>query len=116
MRSKRGVSGGQPGKEVPDKPPSPKLSPGLNRFLGCCVIIILIVFALWLCVNVIAAIIGLLTGHLYLMGRGGDLTLHGPWARIVSAMILLFFGWVAYRIWKPKKRNEGSGWLPPPSR
>lgn len=109
-------SGGQPLAELPGKPPVPKMSPGLNRLLGCGVIAIIIIFALWVIVNFISAIIGLMTGNLYLIGRGGELVLHGRWARIVSALILLFFGWIAFRICKPKKRDQGSGWLPPPSR
>ena len=109
-------SEGQPLAELPGKPPVPQMSPGLNRFLGCGVIAIVIIFALWVVINFISAIVGLVTGNLYLIGRGGELVLHGRWARIVSALILLFFGWIAFRIWKPKDRNRGSGWLPPPSR
>jgi hypothetical protein len=109
-------SEGQLGQAVPAGPPIPKPLPGPNRFLGRCVMILVLIFALYFCVTAIAAIIGLLTGNLYLMGRGGDLTIHGRWARILSAIILLFFGWIAFQIWKPKKRNRGSGWLPPPSR
>jgi hypothetical protein len=109
-------SEGQTVVELPGKPQIPKMSPALHQLLGCSVIGILLVFALWFCWNLIAAIIGLVTGNLDLPGRGGDLVLHGLWARIVSALILLLFGWIAFRIWKPKKRNRGSGWLPPPSR
>jgi hypothetical protein len=107
-------SEGQPEMALTDKPPVPKMSPGLHRMLGCGVMAIVIIFALWVCWNVIAAVIGLVTGNLDLPGRGGELVLHGRWARIVSALILLFFGWIAFRIWKPKKRNGGSEWLPPP--
>lgn len=111
-------SGSQPLAELPGKPQAPKMSPGLNRLLGCGVLAIVIIFALWVCVNVIAAMIGLVTGNLDLPGgrSGGDLVLHGKLARVVSALILLVFGWIAFRIWKPKKRNRRSEWLPPPSR
>jgi len=109
-------SEGQPVPERPGKPQVPKMSPTLNHLLGCGLIVVVLILALWFCWIVIAAIIGLVTGNLYLGGRGGDTDLHGWWARIVSALILLFFGWMAYRMWKPKRRDRGSEWLPPPSR
>jgi hypothetical protein len=107
-------SEGQPAAELPGKPPVPKMSPALNHLLGCGLIVLLIIIALWACWNFIAAMIGLVTGNLDLPGRGGDLVLHGLWARIVSALILLLLGWIAFRILKPKSRDRGSGWLPPP--
>jgi hypothetical protein len=109
-------SEGQPRKAGESGPPTPKPMPSQNRLLGCGIIVIVLIFALYFCVTTICAVIGLITGNLYLTGRGGDITIHGGWARIVSAAILLFFGWIGFRIWKPKDRNRGSGWLPPPSR
>ena len=42
--------------------------------------------------------IGLLTGSLYIPGRGsGRLTIHGIWARIISAMILII---ATFAVWK----------------
>jgi hypothetical protein len=32
----------------------------------------------------------------------------------LSAIILMLYGWVAYRMWRQKSRKRGSGWLPPP--
>jgi hypothetical protein len=101
---------GQAGEAVPAGPPMAKPSPGPNLFMGC----VLLFVVLGVCVYAIAALVGLLTGNLYIPGRGsGGTVVHGMWARILSAIILLFLGWIALRIWKPKRRN-GSGWLPPP--
>ena len=47
-------------------------------------------FATWL-------VVGLLTGHLFLLGRG-SLTIHGIWARILSGLILMFGAFIAWRI------------------
>ncbi len=82
-----------------------------ERFFIICAVAFLVIL---ICAYTIAAIVGLLTGSLYIPGRGsGDVTIHGTWARILSAAMLLLFGWIALRIWKPKNRNRGSGWLPP---
>jgi hypothetical protein len=85
---------------------------GERLFMGCIAISLLVIAGVY----GIVALIGLLTGSLYIPANNGGETIHGRWARVLSAIILLFFGWIAYRIWKPKKRNRGSGWLPPPSR
>jgi hypothetical protein len=54
----------------------------------------------------ITAIIGLLTGHLYLIGRRGT-TVHGLWARIISGITLLIFVIIALRMVKMRKaRNQ----------
>jgi hypothetical protein len=103
------------GQEVQAGPPVPKPLPGPNRLLGCGVIALVLIFVLWFIVNFIAAIVGLVTGNLDLPGGRGDITAHGPWARIVSALILFGFSWIAYQIWKPIKRNRGSGSSSPPS-
>jgi hypothetical protein len=104
-------SEGQPDRAVPAAPRIPKPSRGADFFVVC-VIFFLTVF---ICVYTISAIVGLLTGNLYLAARGGGGgMIHGLGARILSATILVLFGWIAFRIWKPKRRNRGSGWLPPP--
>jgi len=66
-------------------------------FNGCLVFIV-VTFALYFLVTFICALIGLLTGHLYLLGRGGTLAVHGIWARIISALILMFGAFLAWRI------------------
>jgi len=50
----------------------------------------------------ITSIIGLLTGNLYLLGRGGTKTVHGLWARVISALILAVFVWVLVRVLRYK--------------
>jgi len=65
-------------------------------FNGCLVFIV-VTFALYFLVTFISAVVGLLTGHLFLLGRG-SLIIHGIWARIVSAFILMFGAFLAWRI------------------
>ena len=61
----------------------------------------------------ITALVGLVSGNLYLPGRGGGgVTLHGPWARIASGSILLALAWFLMRVFrKTRPRNRGE-WLP----
>jgi hypothetical protein len=70
--------------------------PAAYIFNGCLVFIV-VTFALYVLVNFISAVVGLLTGHLFLLGKG-SFTIHGIWARIASALILLFGAFVAWRI------------------
>ena len=70
--------------------------PAACIFNGCLVFII-VTFALYFLVTFISALVGLLTGHLFLVGRG-SLTINGIWARIVSALILMFGAFVVWRI------------------
>jgi hypothetical protein len=76
--------------------------PAACIFNGCLVFIV-VTFALYFLVTFICAVVGLLTGHLYLLGRGGTLGIHGIWARIVSALILMFGAFVAWRIKRKAK-------------
>ena len=71
--------------------------PAACIFNGCLMFIV-VTFALYFLVTFICAVIGLLTGTLYLWGRGGTLIIHGVWARIVSALILMFGAFIAWRI------------------
>jgi hypothetical protein len=77
--------------------------PAAYIFNGCLVFIV-VTFALYFLVTFISAVVGLLTGHLFLLGRG-SLTIHGTWARITSALILMFGAFLAWRI----KRNRNHG-------
>jgi hypothetical protein len=70
--------------------------PAACIFNGCLVCIV-VTLALYFLVTFISAVVGLLTGSLFLLGRG-DLIIHGIWARILSALILLFGGFLAWRI------------------
>jgi hypothetical protein len=70
--------------------------PAAYIFNGCLVFII-VMFALYFVVTFISALVGLLTGHLFLLGRD-SLIIHGTWARILSALILMFGVFLAVRI------------------
>lgn len=102
----------QSANQAGDESPNPRLSPGSispwNRsrttpakiFTGCLILSV----SIPLLIFVIAPIIGLLSGHLYIPGRGSsDITVRGPWARIISAMILLLEGFVVWRIRRKPK-------------
>jgi hypothetical protein len=84
-----------------DETPNPLVlaanKPAAYIFNGCLVFIV-VTFALYFFVTFICAVIGLLTGQLFLFGRGGTLTIHGIWARIVSALILIFGAFLIWRI------------------
>jgi len=71
--------------------------PAAYIFNGCLVFIVAM-FALYFLVTFICAVVGLITGNLYLLGRGGTLAVHGIWGRIVSALILMFGAFLAWRI------------------
>lgn len=70
--------------------------PAAYIFNGCLVFIV-VTFALYFLVTFISAVVGLLTGNLFLLGRG-TLIIHGTWARILSALILMFGAFLAWRI------------------
>ena len=74
-------------------------------FIGC----LLLVFLIWIIANLVFAIIGLITGYLYLpSARGGEaIELYGVWARVVSVIVLLFYGGIAFLIfrWSRKQRH-----------
>ena len=70
--------------------------PAACIFKGCLVFIV-VTFGLYVLVNFISAVVGLLTGHLFLLGRGSA-TIHGIWARVISALILMFGAFIAWRI------------------
>lgn len=72
--------------------------PAACIFNGCLVFIV-VTFALYFLVTFISAVVGLLTGNLFLVGRG-SLTIHGIWARILSGLILVFGAFLAWRIKK----------------
>ena len=52
----------------------------------------------------ISAVIGLLTGYLYLPGRGHGGTIQGAWARIISVIILTIFAWIL--VWAVRNRRK----------
>ena|SRR5436190_1160866 len=74
--------------------------PSAYIFNGC-LVFICVTFALYFLVTFICAVVGLATGNLYLLGRGGTLVIHGIWGRMVSALILMFG---AFLVWKIKRK------------
>ncbi|HSS18837.1 MAG TPA: hypothetical protein VLL54_02060 [Pyrinomonadaceae bacterium] len=75
-----------------------------HLFNGC-LVVICVMFAFYLLVTVISALVGLLTGTLFLFGRGGSITVHGMWARIVSAGILLAGAYIVSQMIGKKRRT-----------
>ena len=76
---------------------------GARIFHGC-LFLIAIAFGLYLLATVIEAVIGLATGNLFLVGRNGSVTVHGPAARAISAVILLLGAWIVWRIMKKPRK------------
>lgn len=74
---------------------------GAAALFGGCLIATLILGTL---IYFISAVIGVLTGHLYLPGRGHSGTIHGAWARIISVIILMFFAWIV--VWALRNRRK----------
>ena len=77
--------------------------PSAYVFNGCLVFIV-VTFALYFLVTFISAVVGLLTGNLFLLGRG-SLIVHGIWARILSALILTFGAFFAWRMKSSEARR-----------
>jgi hypothetical protein len=94
------------GENQPAVMPAPANKTTACMFNGCLAFIVL-VFGLWVVVTFVCAVVGLITGTLYLWGRGGTLVVHGLPARIISAAILLFGAFVVWQV-KRKRKTEGS--------
>jgi hypothetical protein len=72
-----------------------------------CLVTVGCVLALSLMANCIFAMIGLFTGHLYLLGRRGrPLTVHGPWARVISGVVLMIGVFVVLRVLNLRKKGR----------
>ncbi len=82
----------------PVPPPPPSTNKGAACVFNGCIGFILVMFALYVLVTFSEAIIGLITGHLYLFGRGGTLVVEGIPGRITSALIIMFILFIAWRI------------------
>ena len=72
------------------------------RIFNGCLMFIVVTFGLYVVVTFGSALVGLLTGHLFLLGGGGSPVIHGPWARILSALILMFGAFLVWRIKRKK--------------
>jgi len=92
------------GQALPNAPP---LQPR-NKITACafngCLALIIISFGIYFLVTFIGAVIGLTTGNLFLIGRNGNINVHGITARVISALILLFGGWIVWRIMKKTRK------------
>jgi hypothetical protein len=75
-------------------------TPAACIFNGC-LVFIAVTFALYFLVTFIGAVVGLLTGNLFLIGRS-SLTVHGTEARVLSALILMSGVFLAWRIKRKK--------------
>ena len=84
----------------PVPPPAPSTNKGAACVFNGCIGFILVMFALYVLVTFSEAIVGLITGHLYLLGRGGTLVVEGIPGRIISALILMFILFIAWRVKK----------------
>jgi hypothetical protein len=70
-----------------------------------CLVFIMLGFALYFLVTFISALVGLITGNLLLLGRDSPV-IHGPAARILSALILLGGVWVAWKMLKSTSSRQ----------
>lgn len=81
-------------------------SPSANKvgsiFTGCA----LTLFLLGVLMSLLFAVIGLVTGTLFVPGRGKGITLHGIWARIVSALILVGFAGALLLVFRGRRKRS----------
>ena len=82
--------------------PPPLVPPNKNaaRVFHGCLLLIALSFGLYFLITFVAAAIGLVTGNLLMIGRNGTLHVHGMWARVVSAAILIAGSWIVWRMTK----------------
>ena len=90
------------GQTESQSPPAPVENKTTACLFNGCLMFIVAMFALWAVVTVICALVGLITGNLYLWGRGGTLVIHGTLARIVSALIILGAAWIGWQVRKKR--------------
>jgi hypothetical protein len=56
--------------------------------------------------SLLFAVIGLVTGTLFVPGRGKGITLHRIWARIVSALILVGFAGALLLVFRGRRKRS----------
>jgi hypothetical protein len=97
--SSSGESGTGPTSSVPTAPatnPKSSQNAAFKNVFGCIVILWIIILLMSF---FIFPSIGLLTGHLYIPGRGsGGVTIHGPWARAISAVTLMIGAFIVWKL------------------
>jgi len=84
------------------QPAAPK-NQWAGLLFGGCLITTLILATL---IYFISAVIGLLTGHLYLPSRGHSGIIHGAWARIISVIILAVFAWILVWVLRDRRKRR----------
>ncbi|HEY6247486.1 MAG TPA: hypothetical protein VIX17_26285 [Pyrinomonadaceae bacterium] len=84
----------------PVPPPPPSTNKGAACLFNGCIGFIVAMVALYVLVTFSEATIGLITGHLYLFGRGGTLVVEGIAGRLISALIIMFILSIAWRVKK----------------
>jgi hypothetical protein len=100
------ASGPQPDPSQSSVPRPPEVSLASRLFQKFIFLVVIEWLAVLLMMFFIFPLIGLFTGYLYLPGRGsGGLTIHGSWARVVSAMILMIG---MYFLWKMRRKSSAS--------
>jgi hypothetical protein len=92
----------EPGPMTQATQPLAKKSRVGSILIGCT----LTVFLLGLLMYLLFAVIGLLTGTLFMPGRGQGITLHGIWARIVSGLILGGFVLLMVLVLRKRKKSR----------
>lgn len=92
-----------PLEKQPDAP-SPSAMRTTNMVVGCAALL----FGLPLLGFFFSALIGLVTGNLFIPGSHGNpsVTIHGLWARLVGALVVAFFGYAASNMVKQSKKNH----------
>ena len=93
------------GATEPGRIPAPNQTRTTARIFNGCLLLSFIILGLWFLGNFISAIIGLITGTLYIWGKGGTLVLHGSAARIVATLIILFGAFLSYLVTKSRRRK-----------
>lgn len=94
------------GQALPTAAPlQPRNKMAACAFNGCLGLIVISV-GIYFLVTFIEAVVGLTTGNLFLIGRSGNINVHGVAARVISALILLFGAWIVWRIIKKSRARS----------
>jgi hypothetical protein len=83
--------------------PIPTENKTAARLFNGCLMFSVVILGLWFLGNFISAIVGLITGTLYLWGKGGTSVLHGIAARIVALVIILFG---LFLVWQFRRKRR----------
>jgi hypothetical protein len=84
-------------------PPMPSTNRGAACVFNGCLGFIVAMFILYVLITFFEAVVGLITGHLHLLGRGGTIVVEGNWGRVTSALILTL---LLYLAWRFKRKSS----------